>query len=454
LPVVAIIGRPNVGKSTLFNRIIRRRKAIVHDQPGVTRDRIYEQVEWNGFAFRLVDTGGFDPESTTWDGHQVALQAAKALEEAAAVIFVLDAAGGVTPLDRDLADILRRADRPVHLAANKVDHPSRMALTGELASLGFFPIHPVSAEHGVGVDDLLEAVVASLPPAGTPADRPDVPRIALVGRPNVGKSTLANRLLGEERFITHHLPGTTRDAVDSEFELGGRTYILTDTAGIRRRGKIRELVEKVGVQRATDTILRSDVCLLLVDGNELVTEGDAKVAGLIHESGRACCILVNKWDQVSGVDRAEARKAVQRAMPFMDYAPVLFVSAATGLGLHRLMPAVDELFRTYTTSVPTPELNRFLQETVNRYKPASFHGKPVTFGYMLQTQTRPPVFRILVNDPDRVHLSYRRYLVNRLRDAFGFRGIPLLVHYRRKKRKERNGTAPAAAAHPGPRGSR
>ncbi len=433
-PVVAIIGRPNVGKSTLFNRIAGTRRAIVHDQPGVTRDRLELEVSWTGRSFVLVDTGGFTEGAGEWDTRLVTDQARKAVAEADAVIFLVDAAAGLSPHDADVAEVLRRSGKPVHLAVNKVDHVTREPLAAEFSRLGFAPVHAVSAEHGLGINDLLDAVTASFPASpGEAESAPGPPRIAVVGRPNVGKSTLVNRLLGEERMITHHEPGTTRDAVDSLVVCEGRPYILVDTAGIRRRGKVQAPVEKYSVMRAVQAIERSDVCLLLLDGLDMVTEQDAKVASLIQKAGRACLILVNKWDERQGADRHQVEKEIREAMPFMDWAPLLFISGKTGLGVHRLFPAVDEVNQRQSTVIPDHALNTFLYRAVNEYKPASFHGKAVSFGYMTQARPKPPTFVVLVNDPARVHFTYRRYLLNRFREEFGFEGLPVTIRFRSKK---------------------
>jgi GTP-binding protein len=434
LPVVAVVGRPNVGKSTLFNRIAGMRRAIVHDQPGVTRDRLYHQVEWGGIPFMLVDTGGFDSETETWDAKSVREQVLRALEDADRVIFVVDGRGGLIPQDKDVAVLLRKGGRKVLLAVNKIDHPSRETLGGDFARLGFDPIHQVSAEHGLGVAELLDAVVEGMEPPGDEEEGPSLTRIALVGRPNVGKSTLANRLLGEERFITHHEPGTTRDAIDTPFSSGGRDYILVDTAGIRRRGKVREAVEKFSVYRAQDAVGRADLCLLVIDALELVTEQDAKVAGLIQQAQRACIILVNKWDLVEGGDRGAAERVIRESLQFMEFAPVIFTSGKTGFGLNHLPELLAEVSDHFSAQIPAPALNDFLWKSVNAYKPASFHGKVVTFGYMTQAKTKPPTFVVLVNDPERVHLTYRRYLANRMRDDLGLVGVPFVLRFRAKKK--------------------
>ena len=437
LPVVAIIGRPNVGKSTLFNRIAGQRRAIVHNHPGVTRDRIQLQVTWNDYPFLLVDTGGYVPGTLDDQVKMVTDQAGEAIKEADAVIFLLDAAAGLTPLDKEVAGILHRGGKRVFLAANKVDNPGREALTGEFNSLGFQPVYSISAEHALGISELVEAVVASIPEAVTTEESGPVPRVAVVGRPNVGKSTLINYFLGEERLITDDKPGTTRDAVDTTLRLGQREYLLIDTAGIRRRGKVQAPVEKYSVLRAHDAIRRSDLSLLLLDSREMVTDQDARIAGLIKESGKGCLILVNKWDLVRDLDRKAARNLIRETMPFIDYAPVMFISALKGKGAGGIFPQVDEIYRELTRTISTNVLNRFLAEATEAHKPASRKGRPVTFSYITQVRVNPPTFTILANHPSRVHLTYRRYLVNRLREEFGFEGVSIVMRFRQKKGKPR-----------------
>lgn len=438
IPIVAIIGRPNVGKSTLFNRIAGGRKAIVHDEPGVTRDRTYKKALWGEVEFMLVDTGGFDPDSSTWDVSMVTSQAEKALDEADAVIFLVDASAGLTPLDSDVARILRRRGRKIYLAVNKVDHYTREAQTADFDSLGFQPVYPISAEHGLGIGELLDAVCHNFPGGLAPEEGEAIPRIAVVGRPNVGKSTLVNYLVGEERSIAHHEPGTTRDAVDTLFILDGKEYELVDTAGIRRRGKIRAPVEKYSVIRAKKTIERSDICLLLIDAMEMVTEQDTKIAGLIQDAERGCVILINKWDLVESMDRGAAVKCVREAMPFMSHAPVVSISAKTGLGVHKIFPLVNRVHEGLNMTIPASELNRFLYEAVKAYKPASYHGRAVSFGYMTQAGINPPTFVVLTNEPARVHFTYRRYLVNRLREKFDFGPVPVIIKFRRKQKKTKS----------------
>jgi GTP-binding protein len=306
----------------------------------------------------------------------------------------------------------------------------------DFAGLGFPEVYPVSAEHGIGVAELLDAIVAALPGAPAPGEGGEAPRIAVVGRPNVGKSTLINFFLKEERLVTDDRPGTTRDAIDTAFSFGEREYVLIDTAGIRRSGKVADAVERVSVRRAEDSIYRAEVCLIVLDATELVTDQDARVAGLVHEARRGCLFLVNKWDAAGDLTKDEARLRIREKLNFMDYAPVLFVSARTGLGTHKVFPAVEAIFEQFTRSIPTHELNTFLWETVRAYKPGSYHGKTVTFGYMTQDRTRPPTFTILTNDPKRVHLSYRRYLVNRLQEKYGFTGIPVVLRFRARKEKD------------------
>ncbi len=438
LPVVAIIGRPNVGKSTLFNRIAGQRRAIVHDQPGVTRDRLRLEVSWNETPFILVDTGGYEPGHEDECVRMVTTQARQALRDSDAVIFLTDAAAGLSPVDAEVADTLRKGGKRVFLAVNKVDHPRHEALSADFASLGFATLHTLSAEHGIGVSELMDEVVSSLPGIeAVEADQEEVPGIAVVGRPNVGKSTLVNHFLGEERVITDHRPGTTRDAIDSLLHRGRKKYLLIDTAGIRRRGKIRQAVEKFSVHRSREAIYRSDICLLLLDAREMLTDQDMKIAGMIKDAGRGCIILVNKWDLAEGLDREAARKSIRDEMPFVNYAPIMFISALEGRGTKKIFLKVEAIYRELHRTVPTPKLNRFLGSAVRTFKPGSSKGRPVTFAYMSQSKVNPPTFTILTNDPARVHFTYRRYLLNRLRKEFNFTGVPLVVRFRQKKSRAR-----------------
>jgi GTP-binding protein len=433
--VVAIIGRPNVGKSTLFNRLVGRRQAIVDNQPGVTRDRQYGTADWSGRQFTLVDTGGFDLFSEENMAVAIRDQARVALEEADIVLFVVDAVEGLTPLDEELARTLRRSrDREVLLVANKVDHSRREAGVYDFYRLGVDRVFPVSAEHGLGLDEVLDEIVRSLPEDGGARLPEEALRVALVGRPNVGKSSLVNAILGEERVMVDSTPGTTRDAIDTTFLRDGSPWTLIDTAGIRRRGKIGRRLEKYSVIRAIRGIKRADVCVLVLDASEMMTDQDAHIGGAIAEAERACIVVVNKWDLVKMGPKAgdDYLERVADGLKHLAWAPVVFTSALTGRGISRMLDALGQAYGQYCRSITTPELNECLRRAITYSRPPSSKGKPVFIGYITQEKTRPPTFAVLVNNPSLVHFSYRRYLANRLRDEFGLEGTAVVLRFRRK----------------------
>ncbi len=433
-PLVAIVGRPNVGKSALFNRIIRTRASIVDDTPGITRDRLYAQAQWCGRSFTLVDTGGIEA-CPAGDGiaAQVGRQAQMAIEEADTILFVVDARTGLTSEDDDVADILRKSGKPVIVAASKVDDPSHM--DWGLYSLGLGELVPTSAIHGIGIADLLDAVVQSLPDdEAQPKQDEDMVRVAVIGRPNVGKSSLVNRILGEERSIVSEVPGTTRDAVDAVYEFEGARYIIVDTAGIRRRGRIDAGIENYSVLRALAAVERCDVAITVVDGTEEPSAQDTKIAGHAHEAGKAAVVAVNKWDIVDR-DDTTARKFEQKLrslLDFMPYAPVLFVSALTGRRIGNLLAAVAAGAAQYRRRVSTAMVNRVVQDAVLRNPPPPDRGREVRVYYATQVAVGPPQFAVWVNRPECVHFSYKRYLENVLRDAFGFYGTPIRVLLRQR----------------------
>ncbi|MBE3591109.1 MAG: ribosome biogenesis GTPase Der [Firmicutes bacterium] len=440
LPSVVIAGRPNVGKSTLFNRLAGRRRAIVEARPGVTRDALETVVEWGGRRFRLLDTGGLMPPGEDELQPLVHERAVAAVRAAAVVVFLVDARDGLTPVDQAIADELRRLGRPVVLAANKAESDRARAASAEFYALGFGEPLPVSAEHGLGIDDLLDAVVERLPPGGAPeaeGDGEEPVRIAIVGRPNVGKSSLVNRLLNEDRQIVADLPGTTRDAVDLEWRAYGKTYVLIDTAGIRRRSRIDSAVEFYSVRRAEKAIARCDVALLVVDATEGVTEQDQRIAGIIAQHGRAAAVLLNKWDAVDAraLPADAAAAAAREALPALHYAPVVTISARTGQRVGRLAALVDKVAAAHAFRLSTPDLNRFLQDAQIFRQPPAVHGRPLKIFYGTQVGTRPPQFLLFVNDPDHVHFSYERYLENRLREAYDLEGTPVVWKYRARERQ-------------------
>lgn len=447
LPVVAIVGRPNVGKSTLFNRLVGRRQALVHDRPGVTRDRHYGIAHWvdgEGGERELVvvDTGGFDPEAEDDLFASVRRQAEAAVAEADLVLFVVDRQAGLLPADRLAAGMLRRklagSDRLL-LVVNKCDGLRHDVEAAEFHELGLDPLLTVSAEHGRGVDELWEALVARLPEgAGIPEpEAADELCIAIIGRPNVGKSTLLNRLVGEERQVVHDAPGTTMDSVDSVIDWEGRRVRIVDTPGVRRKARVDDKLETVAIARAIRAIERCHVTLLMLDGTEAPTHQDARLAALVADRGRACVVLVNRWDLVSrDPDRNihVLRHELDTTFPHLSWAPELYISALTGKGCHRILPLVAEVYERFDTRIPTARLNRFLEQAVLAHSPPQRHHRPVRLNYMTQVRVRPPTFVIWANNPEGVRDGYRRYLENRLRDEFDLSGTPIRLQVRRKRR--------------------
>jgi GTP-binding protein len=451
--LIAIVGRPNVGKSTLFNRFAGRRRAIVDDQPGLTRDRIAEEVEVGGRRILLVDTAGLEPISTgdargREEGKElqaaVQAQARAAVAEADAVLFVVDAQAGLLPEDAAIARELRRASRPLALAVNKVDSPKHEPRVAEFHRLGFERVHAISAEHGRGAWELLEELVAALPPERGEAPgavHPDAIRVALVGRPNVGKSSLVNQLVGSERVVVSEQAGTTRDAVDVVLEREEATYVLVDTAGLRRRGRQDRVGERLSALMALRSIERAEVALLVSDASQGFTEQDVHLAGLVRERGCAAAVLANKWDLVVGADAARAREEIRERLHFAPDTPVLTVSARTGLRVERILPLVRRLARAARTRVPTAELNRWLQDAAGAHEPAMAQRgprrRPLRFFYATQVAVRPPTFVLFCTDPSAVKDSYRRYLENRLRERFELEGTPVRLQLRARVRKGR-----------------
>jgi|SoiMethySBSTD1v2_1073268.scaffolds.fasta_scaffold87432_5 GTP-binding protein len=453
VPLVAVVGRPNVGKSTLFNRLVGGRPAMVEDVPGVTRDRRYGEAEFDGRVFRVVDTGGMDPTAAVGELMAgVHRQAAQAIGEAALIIFVIDARDGLTPVDRDVAQLLRRASVPVLVAANKVDSAHQEALAAEAHELGLGDVIGLSATHGRGTRELLDAILENLPaaeeteaaPEGEdeeePAPGPDKPvRLAFVGRPNVGKSSLVNRLLGEERVLVHDLPGTTTDPVDTPFEMLGQRYVLVDTAGIRKRARIEEPTEKISVSMALGQIERCDVAALVIDATQGPADQDAKIAGAIEEAGRAVMFVVNKDDLFGTgrgleVARAKLREQIRDVIPFLAFAPIRFVSAKTGSGVTDLVTTAQRVYGEHGKRIATAELNRFYAEVCETHPPPTFRGRAVRVFYLNQPATHPPVFVLWANRPELVHYGYRRFLSNQLRERFGFEGTPLRIVTRRRSK--------------------
>lgn len=454
-PVVVLIGRPNVGKSTLFNRLAEERLAVVDEVPGTTRDRLVAEAEWAGVVFDVVDTGGIDPTQTLGGrkGQPLSIgsaeyieairaQAEMAIAEADAVLFVTDAESGVTPADREVAQILRRHQQerqgkihpPVFLVVNKADSEARRARAAQFYELGMGDPFPISALHGTGTGDLLDALVASLPPSEEEPEDDSV-KIAIVGRPNVGKSSLLNRLVGEERVIVSEIPGTTRDAVDTRLTFEGMAVTLIDTAGIRRRGRIEPGVEKYSVLRALRAIERADVCLLVVDATSGVTAQDTHIAGFILDAWKSAVVVVNKWDAVpkNTYTMDEFTRRVRAELNFMDYVPVLFISAKTGQRVDQVLPMALRVQEERLVRIPTSDLNRVLQEAQSDHAAPTHAGRQFKIYYGAQVRNDPPTFLLYVNDPKLAHFSYLRYLENRIRQFHGFLGTPIRLILRRRK---------------------
>ena len=430
-PIIAIVGRPNVGKSTLFNRLIGRRRSLVRDVPGVTRDRLYGTATHERWQATVVDTGGFDPSSDSDLVQGVRRQVLQAVDEADLLVFVIDGRAGVTGLDQEIAGILRKSDRPVVLAVNKVDGAEQEAPTGDAYRLGFSPVLTISAEHGRGVAELLEACRDRAPAvASDPAT--EGTRVAIIGRPNVGKSSLVNAVLGHERVLVHDQPGTTRDAVDTPVSFRGRDYLLIDTAGIRRKGKVVEPLEKLAVVMALKSLERCQVAVLVVDASEGVTAQDAHIAGYANDAGRAAVIAVNKWDLVPPgmVTRGDVTTQMYERLPFLDHAPVCFTSAVTGLGLRDLFDQVDVVAAEAIKRLQPGELLATLRQAVER-RPMSSRGIALRVQSAQQVAVGPPTFALRVNLPDQIHVTSERYLINSLRHGHGFAGSPIRLLFRK-----------------------
>jgi len=439
-PIVAIVGRPNVGKSTLFNRLAGARISIVEDTPGVTRDRVFADAEWTGHNFTLIDTGGLDPESDDEMLKAMFRQTELAIEMADVIIFLVDVKTGVTDADDQVADMLRKSGKPVVLAVNKVDEMRRENPdVYEFYSLGLpSEVFAVSSGQALGLGDLLDAVVRYFDKAGTSDEDDEYIRVAVIGRPNAGKSSIINRILGEERLIVSDAPGTTRDAVDTCYEKDGKRYIFIDTAGIRRKSKIRENIERYSIVRAVAAIERADICVLVVDAAEGITEQDAKIAGVAHERGKAMIVAVNKWDLIEKDDKTMNRfqKDIAERLSYMQYALMVFISARTGQRLSRLFDMIDIAAQNACMRVATGVLNEVLTEAVAMTQPPSDKGRQLRIYYMTQVSVKPPTFVLFVNDAELFHFSYRRYIENQLRVAFGFKGTPIHFIVRNKSESD------------------
>lgn len=433
-PVVAIVGRPNVGKSTLFNHLVGSRKAIVEDIAGVTRDRIYDTSDWAGREFIVIDTGGIRFDEGDVFTREVKLQAELAIEEADVIVFVVDTKDGITSEDEQVAGLLRRSHKPVILAANKVDNFDRQIDYYEFYNLGLGDPIPISSMHALNTNELLDAVVEKFPPASEYEEDADAIKIAILGRPNVGKSSLVNALLGEERVIVSDIPGTTRDAIDTPFEFEEQKYILIDTAGIRKRSRIKEATEKYSVIRSLKSIERADIVLIMLDAEDKVTEQDQRIAGYVHEQGKASIIVVNKWDLIEkdGTTMNKYDRDVREELKFMAYAPILYVSALTRQRIFKIMELVDFVCDQHNNRVSTAELNRVINDAM-LLNPLPGGGKrQIKIYYASQVRTGPPVFVFFANYPEEVHFSYLRYLENVIRKNFGFEGTPVRLLVRKR----------------------
>ena len=439
-PIVAIVGRPNVGKSTLFNMLAGDKISIVKDTPGITRDRIYADVSWLDRDFTMIDTGGIEPDSKDIILSQMREQAQIAIDTADVIIFITDVRQGLTDADSKVADMLRRSAKPVVLVVNKVDSFEKfMPDVYEFYNLGIGDPIPISAASRLGLGDMLDVVISHFPEGAGTEEEDERPRIAIVGKPNVGKSSILNKLAGENRAIVSDIAGTTRDAIDSVVKYDGREYVLIDTAGLRRKSKIKEELERYSIIRAVTAVERADVVLMVIDAVEGATEQDAKIAGIAHERGKGVIIVVNKWDAIEKTDKTmrEYENQIRQILSFMPYAEIMYVSALTGQRLNKLYDRIDMVIANQTLRVATGVLNEILTEAVAMQQPPSDKGKRLKLYYMTQVAVKPPTFVIFVNDRELMHFSYTRYLENKIREAFGFRGTALRFYIRERKEKGR-----------------
>ena len=438
-PTVAIVGRPNVGKSTFFNYIVGKRISIVEDTPGVTRDRVYADTNWRGRNFTLVDTGGIEPESDDVILSQMREQANLAISMADVIIFVTDIRQGITAADEDIALMLRKSKKPIILVCNKADTYGKAPdEIYEFYNLGLGEPYRVSSVNAIGIGDVLDAICDNLPPKSDDEDETDVIKVAIIGKPNVGKSSLVNKILGENRVIVSNIAGTTRDAIDSEFENEFGKYVFIDTAGIRKKSKVDERLEKFSVMRSLLAIERSDVCLLMIDANEGVTEQDTKIAGEAHEAGKGVIIVVNKWDEYEKDNGTveKYKKEVYNKLAYLSYAPIIFISAKTGQRVNKLFEMINSVASQNAIRVSTSVLNQVLNESIAIVQPPTDKGRRLRIFYMTQATTKPPTFVVFVNDKQLFHFSYERYLVNQIRKEFGLTGTPVRIIVRERNEKE------------------
>lgn len=439
-PIVAVVGRPNVGKSTLFNALAGEMISIVKDTPGITRDRIYADITWLNHSFTLIDTGGIEPDSNDIILSQMREQAQIAIDTADVIMFMVDVKQGLVDADSKVADMLRRSHKPIVLVVNKVDSFEKfMADTYEFYNLGIGDPHPISAANRLGMGDLLDEVISHFPETAGEEEEDDRIRVAIVGKPNVGKSSIINKLLGENRLIVSDIAGTTRDAVDTEVTYQDREYVFIDTAGLRRKNKIKEELEHYMIVRTVSAVERADVVVLVIDAKEGVTEQDAKIAGIAHDRGKAVIIAVNKWDAIEKDDKTiyKVTAKVRDTLSFMQYAEIIFISAKTGQRLPKLYETIDMVSENHALRVATGVLNEIMTEAVALQQPPSDKGKRLRLYYITQVSVKPPTFVIFVNDKELMHFSYTRYIENRIREAFGFKGTPLRFIIRERKGEEK-----------------
>lgn len=433
-PIVAIVGRPNVGKSTLFNRIAGKRISIIEDNPGVTRDRIYAEGEWLDKYFTIIDTGGIEPNSNDIILSQMRRQAEIAIETADVILFLVDGIEGITSADREIADMLRKSNNNIILVCNKIDTRNVPDTIYEFYELGLGEPIAISAAQALGLGDLLDRVIAKFPENKDTKYDDDAIKVAVIGKPNVGKSSLINRILGEERVIVSDIPGTTRDAIDTEFSYEGKRYIFIDTAGMRKKKKVNPGVERYSVIRSLAAIERADVCLMVIDGTEGISEQDSKIAGYAHDNGKASIIVVNKWDIVEKEDKTYLKyeREIRETLSFMLYSPIIFLSAKTGKRVNKLFSLIQTVNNNYTFRIKTGVLNDVINEAVLMNQPPSDKGKRLKIYYATQVSVKPPKFAIFINDKELMHFSYSRYLENKIRQYFGFEGTPIQFEFREK----------------------
>lgn len=436
-PIVAVVGRPNVGKSTIFNKLTGTKISIVEDTPGVTRDRIFGEVEWLNKYFTIIDTGGIEPESDDIILSQMRNQAMLAVDMAHVILFVVDGKSGLTAADKEVADILRRTKKPVLLVVNKIDSKSQFDNIYDFYELGLGNPIAISGANSMGLGDLLDEVVENFPEGMNMEYDEDVIRVAITGKPNAGKSSILNNILGEERVIVSPIAGTTRDAIDTYFEKDENKFLLIDTAGIRRRSKVYENVERFSVIRSMSAVDRADVVLIVIDATEGVTEQDTKIAGIAHDEGKACIFVVNKWDLIEKDNKTMGnfRMSVREKFPFMTYAPILFVSAVSNQRIGKILDTVVEVSAEQNKRVTTSVLNQVIGEAIMLNQPPSDKGRRLKIYYGTQTGVKPPTFNLFINDKELTHFSYTRYLENRLRENFGFEGTSIKIEYSQKKKK-------------------